>query len=89
MSAALSSHRDIPETLRPRLQWQWKCVTLYVCVSAEAGKIALNYIRQDALGDSSHEEAGLETVVGDDGQVSWKGDDGIKNLFKKRGVVFV
>ena len=43
-------------------------------MSAEAGKIALNYIRQDALGDSSHEEAGLETVVGDDGQVSWKSE---------------
>ena len=54
-------------------------------MSAEAGKIALNYIRQDALGDSSHEEAGLETVVGDDGQVSWKSDDGITFLFFKKG----
>ncbi|XP_070178581.1 GA-binding protein subunit beta-1-like isoform X3 [Littorina saxatilis] len=33
----------------------------------EAGKIALNYIRQDGL-ETSHEEAGLETVVSEDGQ---------------------
>ncbi|XP_025084231.1 GA-binding protein subunit beta-1-like [Pomacea canaliculata] len=34
----------------------------------EAGKIALNIIRQDALGDVSHDGSGLETVVGEGGQ---------------------
>nr|KAG5687791.1 hypothetical protein BaRGS_017269 [Batillaria attramentaria] len=34
----------------------------------EAGKIALNIMRQDGLGDAATEDTGLETVVGDDGQ---------------------
>lgn len=36
---------------------------------SEAGKIALNIIRQDALGDVSHDGSGLETVVREGGQV--------------------
>ena len=66
-----------PETVNPPIQSQRKQeATFCVCVFTEAGKIALNYIRQDGLGDSSHEDAGLETVVGDGGQVSQKCGDG-------------
>ncbi|KAL8584055.1 hypothetical protein ACOMHN_022395 [Nucella lapillus] len=34
----------------------------------EAGKIALNYMRQDPLGEGSQEEGELEAVVGEDGR---------------------